>query len=87
MTSLSGGDTWSRVSQRQICAGVCHPRCPPQCVSLMYRHDVKMIKQTAGFVESGSIIGATGTTDGLMGLNNVVGGPRVQMSSLCFEVK
>lgn len=32
MASSSDGDMWSRVSQRQICAGVCHLKRPPQCV-------------------------------------------------------
>lgn len=73
-------------SQRQICAGVCHLKCPPHCVSLMCRHDMKMIKQTAGYVELGSIIGPTGTTDGLMGLNSVVEELCVQPSCLS-EVK
>lgn len=48
MTSLSGGDMWSRVSQRQICASVCHLKWPPQCVTLMCRYGMKMIKQVIG---------------------------------------
>lgn len=60
MISLPGGDMWTRVSQRQICAGVCHLEWPPQCVSLMCRHDIEMIKQTGGYGESGLVIGATG---------------------------
>lgn len=72
MTFLSGADMWSRVSQRQICADVCHLKWSPQCVSLTGKHDMKMIKQPRVYVKLGPAMGATGATDGLMGLNFVV---------------
>ena len=60
MTFLSGGDMWRRVSQRQICARVCHPKWPPQCVSLTGKRDTKMIKQPRVYVKLGPAMGATG---------------------------
>lgn len=48
---------------------------------------MKMIKQTAGYVDSGPIIGATGTTDGLMRLNYVVEGLCVHPSFVSWRSK
>lgn len=45
--SPSGGDTWSRVSQRQICAGVCHLKWPPTPhPGALVRRGMKIIKRT-----------------------------------------
>lgn len=50
MKSFSA-DMWSRVSQRRICAGVCHPKTPPQRVSLTYSHDTRMMKQAGVYAK------------------------------------
>lgn len=69
MTCLSGGDMRRRLSQRQICADVCHPKWPPRRVSLTGKHDVEMIVYVEPVAPLWELQGATG---GLKRSNYVV---------------